>query len=69
MKKMRETLLSAKNILTSYKFDFQKIDELTIATADIAEIFEELEGSREDIERNTNIKINEFNSLENSHQF
>lgn len=54
----------AKNILTSYKFDFQKIDELTIATADIAEIFEELEGSREDIERNTNIKINEFNSLE-----
>ena len=54
----------AKNILTSYKFDFQKIDELTIATADIAEIFEELEGSREDIERNTNIKINDFNSLE-----
>ena len=41
----------AKNILTSYKFDFQKIDELTIATADIAEIFEELEGSREDIEK------------------
>ena len=40
-----------KNILTSYKFDFQKIDELTIATADIAEIFEELEGSREDIEK------------------
>ena len=54
----------AKNILTSYKFDFQKIDELTIATADIAEIFEELEGSREDVERNTNIKINEFSSLE-----
>ena len=54
----------AKNILTSYKFDFQKIDELTIATADIAEIFEELEGSREDVEKNTNIKINEFSSLE-----
>ena len=54
----------AKNILKSYKFDFQKIDELTIATADIAEIFKELEGSRDDVEQNTNIKINEFNSLE-----
>ena len=57
-------VVAAKNILTSYKFDFQKIDELTIATADIAEIFKELEGSREDVERNTNIKINEFSSLE-----
>jgi superfamily I DNA and/or RNA helicase/very-short-patch-repair endonuclease len=54
----------AKNILTSYKFDFQKINELTIATADIAKIFAELEGSREDVEENTNIKINEFTSIE-----
>ena len=54
----------AKNILKSYKFDFQKINELTIATADIAKIFAELEGSREDVEENTNIKINEFTSIE-----
>ena len=56
-------VIAAKNLLTSYKFDFQKIDELTIATADIADIFEELQGSREYVEENTNIRINEFSSL------
>ena len=56
-------VISAKNILNKYKFDFTKIDELTIASAEITNVFSELETSKEMIETNTNLKIDEFKSI------
>jgi len=57
-------VVKAKNILNKYKFDFSKINELSITSAEIDSVFGELKSCREIIEKNTNIKFDEFKSIE-----
>jgi len=64
IEKNARDVIKAKNILEDYKFDFTKINELTIASAEIASVFSELEDSKEIVEKNTNLKIDEFESIE-----
>ena len=60
-----KSILEAKRILTQYEFDFSKINELTIASYDVANVFSELEESKKIIEEYTNFKFDKSSSIDN----
>jgi len=59
-----KSILEAKTILEQYGFDFSKVNELTVASNAVANVFSELDKSKKIIEEYTNFKFDKTSSID-----